>query len=141
MIGSTIFDAGVNIPAISGAVVAGAGNADITIIQKIGRAARNCDYENILGYTPKFLKGADKKRSIIHDIADTNICYFRKQARNRYYTLRKEYGKDRVHLDNMRASDLAPPKKNQDVAVENMIFSVDGTGKSLDDFLKTFEKS
>lgn len=141
LIGSTIFDAGVNIPAISGAVVAGAGNADITIIQKIGRAARNCDYENILGYTPKFLKGADKKRSIIHDIADTNICYFRKQARNRYYTLRKEYGKDRVHLDNMRASDLAPPKKNQDVAVENMIFSVDGTGKSLDDFLKTFEKS
>lgn len=141
LIGSTIFDAGVNIPAISGAVVAGAGNADITIIQKIGRAARNCDYENILGYTPKFLKEASKKRSIIHDIADTNICYFRKQARNRYYTLRKEYGKDRVHLDNMRASDLAPPKKNRDVAVENMIFSVDGTGKSLDDFLKTFEES
>lgn len=139
LIGSTIFDAGVNIPAISGAVVAGAGNADITIIQKIGRAARNCDYENILGFTPKFLEGEGKKRSIIYDIADTNICYFRKQARNRYYTLRKEYGKDRVHLNNMKAGELAPPKKNPDTPVENMTFSVDGTGKSLDDFLKTFE--
>lgn len=139
LIGSTIFDAGVNIPAISGAVVAGAGNADITIIQKIGRAARNCDYESVLGHTPEFLKGEGKKRSIIHDIADTNICYFRKQARNRYYTLRKEYGKDRVHLDNLKAGELAPPKKNPEAAVSDMTFSVDGTGKSLDDFLKTFE--
>ena len=98
LIGSTIFDAGVNIPAISGAVVAGAGNADITIIQKIGRAARNCDYEKVLGHTPKFMQGDGKKCSKIYDIIDTNVCYFRKQSRNRYYTLQKEYGKDRVHF-------------------------------------------
>lgn len=139
LIGSTIFDAGVNIPAISGAVVAGAGNADITIIQKIGRAARNCNYEDVLGYTPKFLREGGKKCSVIHDIADTNICYFRKQARNRYYTLRKEYGKDRVHLDNMKVSELSAPKKDTETPTSNLMFSVDGTGKSLDEFLKGFE--
>jgi superfamily II DNA or RNA helicase len=139
LIGSTIFDAGVNIPAISGAVVAGAGNADITIIQKIGRAARNCNYEEVLGYTPKFLREGGKKCSVIHDIADTNICYFRKQARNRYYTLRKEYGKDRVHLDNMKVGELSAPKKDSETSVNNLTFSVDGTGKSLDEFLKGFE--
>ena len=111
LIGSTIFDAGVNIPAIAGAVVAGAGNADITIIQKIGRAARNCDYEKMLGYTPKFLKDEGRKRSIIYDFLDVNICYFRNQAKNRYYTLKKEYGADRVHFANgATVSDLRIPK-------------------------------
>ena len=112
LIGSTIFDAGVNIPAISGAVVAGAGNADITIIQKIGRAARNCDYEKVLGYTPKFLQGSGRKCSVIYDILDINVCFFRRQSKNRYYTLRKEYGPDRVHFVNgATASDFRMPKK------------------------------
>ena len=137
LIGSTIFDAGVNIPAISGAVVAGAGNADITIIQKIGRAARNCDYEKILGYIPKFMQGGGKKQSIIYDIADTNVCYFRKQARNRYYTLRKEYGADRTHLQDLRASDLAPPKKEKAEDVTQLKF--DG-GKSFDEFIESISK-
>ena len=128
LIGSTIFDAGVNIPAIAGAVVAGAGNADITIIQKIGRAARNCDYEKILGYTPKFLKDEGRKRSVIYDFLDVNVCYFRNQAKNRYYTLKKEYGADRVHFSNGAVlKDLRMPKKESaesKVEVESTVSSI-----------------
>lgn len=128
LIGSTIFDAGVNIPAIAGAVVAGAGNADITIIQKIGRAARNCDYEKILGYTPKFLKDEGRKRSVIYDFLDVNVCYFRNQAKNRYYTLKKEYGADRVHFSNGAVlKDLRMPKKENaesKVEVESTVSSI-----------------
>lgn len=139
LIGSTIFDAGANIPAISGAVVAGAGNADLTIIQKIGRAARNCDYEKVLGYTPKFMQGKSKKCSVIYDILDTNVCYFRKQSRNRYYTSRKEYGLSRVHLaDGAVPADLRPPKKK---AIEQELQVMDETGflNEFRDFQNTLD--
>lgn len=135
LIGSTIFDAGVNIPAIAGAVVAGAGNADITIIQKIGRAARNCDYEKILGYTPKFLKDEGRKRSVIYDFLDVNVCYFRNQAKNRYYTLKKEYGADRVHFSNGAVlKDLRTPKK-QDNEAKEFVESV-----STDDIINEYRE-
>lgn len=134
LIGSTIFDAGVNIPAISGAVIAGAGNADITIIQKIGRAARNCDYEKVLGRIPKFMQGTDKKVSKIYDILDTNVCYFRKQSKNRYYTIIKEYGKDRVHfLGGASAKLFRMPKRKK---AEDEVFS----DANLDEVLKEFSE-
>jgi superfamily II DNA or RNA helicase len=99
MIGSTIFDAGVNIPVISGVVLAGAGNSDITLIQRIGRGARNCDYEDILGYMPEFMKNNHgKKITKVYDIMDTKIKFFHNQSLNRYYNARDEFGKDRVFL-------------------------------------------
>ncbi|MDF2841772.1 MAG: hypothetical protein K0R00_198 [Herbinix sp.] len=99
MIGSTIFDAGVNIPVISGVVLAGAGNSDITLIQRIGRGARNSDYEEILGYLPEFMKKNDgKKITKVYDIIDMNSKFFHKQSKNRYYNAREEFGADRVHV-------------------------------------------
>ncbi len=99
MIGSTIFDAGVNIPVISGVVLAGAGNSDITLIQRIGRGARKCDYEDVLGYMPEFMsKSHGKKITKVYDIIDTNAKFFHKQSLNRYYNSREEFGKERVRL-------------------------------------------
>lgn len=99
MIGSTIFDAGVNIPLISGVVLGGAGNSDITLIQRIGRGARNADYEKILGYLPDFMKNAHgQKITKVYDIIDTNSKFFYRQSKNRYYNAREEFGADRVHV-------------------------------------------
>jgi len=99
LIGSTIFDAGVNIPLISGVVLGGAGNSDITLIQRIGRGARNCKYEDILGYLPEFMKkNHNKKITRVYDIMDINTKFFHKQALNRYYNAKEEFGHDRVHL-------------------------------------------
>ena len=99
MIGSTIFDAGVNIPVISGVVLAGAGNSDITLIQRIGRGARNCDYEDVLGELPEFMQEADgKKITKVFDVMDANVKFFGKQSRNRYNNACDEFGKDRVHI-------------------------------------------
>lgn len=99
IIGSTIFDAGVNIPTISGVVLAGAGNSDITLIQRIGRGARNCDYEKVLGYQPLFMKKNNGvKKTIVIDFIDQNIKFFNKQSKNRYYNAREEFGADRVHV-------------------------------------------
>ncbi len=99
MIGSTIFDAGVNIPLISGVILAGAGNSDITLIQRIGRGARNCNYKDILGYMPEFMQeNHGKKITKVFDVMDVNAKFFHKQSLNRYYNARDEFGKDRVHL-------------------------------------------
>lgn len=107
MIGSTIFDAGVNIPIISGVVLGGAGNSDITLIQRIGRGARNADYEQILGYLPEFMKQSDgKKITKVYDIIDQNSKFFHKQSRNRYYNARDEFGKERVHVVGGNIGDL-----------------------------------
>lgn len=100
LIGSTIFDVGVDIKVISGVVLGGAGNSDITLVQRIGRGARECDYEKILGYTPKFMQGKDRKVTLVYDIADTNVKFFRKQAKNRYNMAVEEFGRDRVHVVN-----------------------------------------
>ena len=99
MIGSTIFDVGIDVPIISGVILAGAGNSDITLIQRIGRGARNCDYESILGYLPEFMKQNDgKKITKVIDVLDTNVKFFYKQSKNRYYNSIEEFGADRVHI-------------------------------------------
>ena len=98
LIGSTIFDAGVNIPSISGVVIAGAGNSDITLIQKIGRGARNVDFEKELGYIPEFMIGKDKKVTKVVDIYDTNVKFFNKQAKNRFENASLEFGESRVKI-------------------------------------------
>lgn len=98
LIGSTIFDAGVNIPSISGVVIAGAGNSDITLIQKIGRGARNVDFEKELGYIPEFMVGKDKKVTKVIDIYDTNVKFFNKQAKNRFENASLEFGESRVKI-------------------------------------------
>lgn len=98
LIGSTIFDAGVNIPAISGVVIAGAGNSEITLIQKIGRGARNVDFEEALGYLPKFMQNQNKKVTKVIDIYDTNVKFFSKQAKNRFTNASEEFGSSRVNI-------------------------------------------
>ena len=99
MIGSTIFDAGVNIPIISGVVLGGAGNSDITLIQRIGRGARNCDYGDLIGYLPEFMqKNHGTKITQVYDILDMNTKFFHNQSRNRYYNASAEFGASRVHI-------------------------------------------
>lgn len=97
LIGSTIFDAGVNIPIISGIVLAGAGNSDITLVQRIGRSVRNTDYEDILGYLPEFmLDNAGKKKAKVIDFFDANVKFFTNQAYNRFKNAKAEFGVSRV---------------------------------------------
>jgi superfamily II DNA or RNA helicase len=99
LVGSTIFDAGVNIPSISGIILAGAGNSEITLIQRIGRGARNVDYEDVLGYLPEFMKkNHNYKVTKVIDIMDANVKFFTTQAWNRYHIAREEFGADRVHI-------------------------------------------
>ena len=105
MIGSTIFDAGANIPVISGVILGGAGNSDITLIQRIGRGARICNYEEVLGYAPKFLKDNDGvKKSLILDILDKNVKFFGRQSRNRYKNAIEEFGKIKVSVEGGNAA-------------------------------------
>ena len=99
LIGSTIADAGLNIKTISGVILAGAGNSDITLIQRIGRGTRNCDYEKEIGYQPKFIKDNNGvKVTEVVDIIDDNVIFFKKQAKNRYNNAVEEFGADRVHI-------------------------------------------
>ena len=99
LIGSTVADAGLNIPSISGVILCGAGNSDITHIQRIGRGSRTFDYKGNWGFEPKFLQdsGGNKITRVV-DILDTNIAFFKKQAKNRYYNASQEFGADRVHI-------------------------------------------
>ena len=99
MVGSTIFDAGVNVPIISGVVLAGAGNSDITLVQRIGRGTRTADYEKILGYIPEFmLKEDGKKITRVVDFVDANIKFFHRQSLNRYRNAADEFGSERVFM-------------------------------------------
>lgn len=99
LIGSTVADAGLNIPSISGVVLCGAGNSDITHIQRIGRGSRTFDYLKNWGFEPLFLKKDNgvKKTKVI-DILDNNVAFFKKQAKNRYYNACEEFGADRVKI-------------------------------------------
>lgn len=111
LVGSTIFDAGVNIPLISGIVLAGAGNSDITLVQRIGRSVRTADYEDILGYLPEFMLENDgKKMSKVIDIFDANVKFFGRQAYNRYKTAREEFGVTRVS----REGKISKPEVKHD---------------------------
>jgi len=99
LIGSTIMDAGVNIPIISGVVLAGAGNSDITLVQRIGRGARNADYEKELGELPEFMvKSHGKKITKVYDVLDMNAKFFHRQSKNRFYNAREEFGQSRVRV-------------------------------------------
>lgn len=99
LIGSTVADAGLNIPSISGVVLSGAGNSDITHIQRIGRGSRTFDYNKNWGVEPKFLKDNNGvKVTRVVDILDNNIAFFKKQAKNRYYNACEEFGADRVKI-------------------------------------------
>lgn len=99
LIGSTVADAGLNIPSISGVILCGAGNSDITHIQRIGRGSRTFDYEKHFGYLPKFIRESNGvKVTRVIDILDTNVCFFKRQAKNRYYNACEEFGADRVHI-------------------------------------------
>lgn len=121
MIGSTIFDAGVNVPIISGVIMAGAGNSDITLVQRIGRGARNCNYEDVLGYLPEFMKqNHGKKVTKIVDFMDTNVKFFHKQSKNRYYNAIEEFGKDRVHIVGGDKSVLSTRKKKTTMSKEEI---------------------
>lgn len=112
MIGSTIFDAGVNIPIISGVVLGGAGNSDITLIQRIGRGARNFDYEANLGYIPDFVtKSGGKKVTKIVDVIDKNIKFFHKQSIARYRNASEEFGASRVKISSGNKGDLKRTSK------------------------------
>lgn len=137
LIGSTIFDAGVNIPSISGVVIAGAGNSDITLIQKIGRGARNVDFEKELGYIPDFMIGKDKKVTKVIDIYDTNVKFFNKQAKNRFENASLEFGESRVKI--VGASErIINKQRNKSITSEQ---GIDAQMKllnsfSLDDVIK-----
>ena len=120
LIGSTIFDAGVNIPAISGVVIAGAGNSEITLIQKIGRGARTVDFEKELGYIPEFMKGKDKKITKVVDIMDKNVKFFSKQASNRYANASEEFGSSRVYVVG-EASKKQKVKKQKNITSEEAL--------------------
>lgn len=97
-IGSTVADAGLNIPSISAVILAGAGASDIVHVQRIGRGSRNFDYVKNFGYEPKFLKKNKKKITEVIDILDTNVAFFKKQAKARYNNAIEEFGHDRVHI-------------------------------------------
>lgn len=111
LIGSTIFDAGVNIPIISGVVLAGAGNSEITLVQRIGRGARTCDYEKDIGYLPDFMKESSGKVTKVVDILDAHIKFFTKQAKNRYNIAREEFGGSRVRIVGGTEQDFSMSKK------------------------------
>lgn len=99
LIGSTVADAGLNIPSIAGVVLCGAGNSDITHIQRIGRGSRTFDYEKEWGFIPKFIKDSNgEKVTKIVDIIDRNVAFFSKQCKNRYYNACDEFGANRVHI-------------------------------------------
>lgn len=123
LIGSTIFDAGVNIPAIAGVVIAGAGNSEITLIQKIGRGARNVDFEEVLGYLPDFMKNQNKKVTKVIDIYDTNVKFFSKQAKNRFANASEEFGSTRVSIVGEEGRVIHPrtSSKNKKMTYEEAI--------------------
>lgn len=161
LIGSTVADAGLNIPSISGVILCGAGNSDITHIQRIGRGSRTFDYKSNWGFEPKFLQAsAGKKITKIIDILDTNVAFFKKQAKNRYYNASQEFGADRVHIVGADQSIFRHRAKKKDslkdVDTDKALNEMFGAFKNIDrekidnaeietdnkvsDFLKAFRR-
>ena len=138
MVGSTIFDAGVNIPIISGIVLAGAGNSENTLIQRIGRGVRTADYEEILGDLPEFMKKTDgHKVASVVDVWDKGVKFFENQSRKRYNTAREEFGTERVEV----TGDIRRKRKMpEDLEVEiNNGLSQEENEKRLADLEDLFE--
>ena len=161
LIGSTVADAGLNIPSISGVVLCGAGNSDITHIQRIGRGARTFDYEKNWGFNPRFInENNGEKVTRIIDPLDINIAFFKRQVKNRYYNACEEFGADRVHIVGADRSIFRHRSKKteskKDIDEQNKLnemFSafkdVDkgstnetqfDTNKAVDDFLNGFRR-
>ena len=121
LVGSTIFDAGVNIPIISGIVMAGAGNSEITLVQRIGRGVRNADYEDILGELPDFMLKTDgEKVAKVVDVYDHNVKFFEHQAKNRYNTAKGEFEAKRVRVVG-KFERPSPTKTKKDKAQESKL--------------------
>ena len=115
LIGSTIADAGMDIKSISGIVLCGAGNSEITHIQRIGRGARAFDYKKEWWYEPKFVRDNNGvKITKVVDILDINIAFFKKQANNRYHNAVEEFGADRVHIVGADASIFRYRSRHKD---------------------------
>lgn len=133
-IGSTIADVGMNIASISGVVLAGAGNGEVTHIQRIGRGSRTFDYLGKWGYEPKFIKDNNGvKVTRIVDILDTNVAFFKRQSKNRFYTAAEEFGADRVHIVGADQSIFRHRAKKKD-----NVSKVDDTG-ALSDMFSAFK--
>jgi superfamily II DNA or RNA helicase len=94
LIGSSIFNVGINLPIVSGIVNFAAGNAQNTEIQKIGRALRKYSGEKGNYVDPE----RGMKVSKIIEVLDKNIAFFEAQAWNRYRTCKSEFGKERVRI-------------------------------------------
>ena len=128
-IGSTIMDVGVSVNTISGIVLAGAGNSEITLIQRIGRALRTCDYEKEVGFTPKFIRESNgEKVARIIDIWDCNVKFFSVQAKNRFDNAKAEFESSRVQLmgsfpPKMRKSSRGISQAQADAALEDLLSS------------------
>ena len=134
LIGSTVADAGLNIPSISGVILCGAGNSDITHIQRIGLGSRTFDYKGNWGFEPKFLAATNGvKITRVIDILDTNVAFFKKQAKNRYYNASQEFGADRVHIVGADQSIFRHRAKKKD-----SLKDVDDT-KALNDMFGAFK--
>jgi len=135
LIGSTIFDAGVNIPLISGVVLAGAGNSEITLIQRIGRGARTCDYEKAIGYLPDFMKKESGKVTKVYDVIDSHIKFFTKQSKNRYNIAKEEFGESRIHIVGGDKSAFRKYRPEKDVTLnereENLADLVNAANENL----------
>lgn len=140
IIGSTIFDAGVNIPVIGGVVIGGAGNSDITLIQRIGRGARICDYDKVWGYVPKFVRDNNGvKKTRIVDIIDKNVKFFFSQSKNRYYNAKSEFGGDVVRIDGGEGVLRGGPRRHKanKEFMDDMSSKIDAAASRLD-MLKEF---
>lgn len=126
-IGSTIMDVGVSVNTISGIILAGAGNSEITLIQRIGRGLRNCDYKKEVGFVPKFIKKANgEKVARVIDIWDCNVKFFNKQAQNRYNTAKAEFEGSRVGIvgafpPRMKKSSKGISQVQADAALEDLL--------------------
>lgn len=137
LIGSTIFDAGINIPAISGVVLAGAGNSEITLVQRIGRGARNIDYNDVLGFLPEFMRqGHDKKVTKVVDVYDINVKFFETQAAKRYSIAREEFGSHRV---NVEGGTIGLGKSRRKVAAQAAGVKLMESNKAQLDMLAEFQ--
>lgn len=137
LIGSTIFDAGVNIPLISGVVLAGAGNSEITLIQRIGRGARNCDYENVIGYLPDFMKESSDKTTIVYDVLDSHSKFFTKQAKNRYKVAKEEFGASRITIEGGSEEDFKAKKMSTSLKIDDELLSkIQEANQRLSEYFK-----
>ena len=69
LIGSTIYDLGVDLPTLSVLILAGGGKSDVAILQRIGRSLR---------------KSEGKDTTMIYDFSDVSHSFLKKHTKSRY---------------------------------------------------------